>query len=441
MAKNYKTNESEYGLMNIKIDSKIKVKCFELDYKGDGIARYNDIVVFIKGLLKDEEAIVKINKITKRFATAEIVEITKKATSRKSNVHHLSALDLFHLNEDEQIKWQIDNTIETFKKIAKIELNDKNNIISNNNYLEYRNKNVFHVLKGDYLKLGLYNNSYELIQVDNFELCTQVANAALSYINKFNFKLKHLKDNLKHIIFRTNQANELMIVVVLKEKSEIKELINMLSKIINVESIYINISKSNKHILGDKSYLVYGKKYLNENYGSLQLPFDDQSFLQINTDIAIKVYEKIKTYVDPNEVVIDSYSGVGGIGLFIQDKVSKVYLLENNLSAINISKKIIEDNNYTNVEVVPGDVYVSITELEGTTLIVDPPRKGLDEKFIETILNKDFGKIIYLSCNIKTQARDVLMLNEKYEILNFQPIKMFYQTTAIENLIVLKKRV
>ncbi len=442
MDENHKSNESEHGKMNLKINDVITVKCLELDYKGHGVARYNDLVIFTEGLLKDEEAVIKITKVSKSFANAKVVEIIKEASNRKSKLHKLSALDFYHLNEADQLDWQIDNTVDTFKKIANIELEYKNNVIANDNYLNYRNKNVFHVLPSKTLTLGLYNsNNNQLTRVDEFELGNEVVNKALSYINNLDFKLDHLKDNLKHIVFRTNKANELMIIVVLKEKSEIKELIKALSLVREVKSIYINISKTNKQILGNKSYLVHGTKYLTEQYGDLLLPFDDQSFLQINTDVATNVYETINDYINNDEIVIDAYSGVGGIGLFIKDKARHVYLLENNLSSTNISNAIIENNNYQNISVIHGDVLTTISDLQGDTLIVDPPRKGLNENFITTILSKDFNKIIYLSCNIKTQARDIALLNEKYEIMDFHPIKMFYQTSSIENLVILKKRV
>lgn len=442
MDENHKSNESEHGKMNLKINDVITVKCLELDYKGHGVARYNDLVIFTEGLLKDEEAVIKITKVSKSFANAKVVEIIKEASNRKSKLHKLSALDFYHLNEADQLHWQIDNTVDTFKKIANIELEYKNNVIANDNYLNYRNKNVFHVLPSKTLTLGLYNsNNNQLTRVDEFELGNEVVNKALSYINNLDFKLDHLKDNLKHVVFRTNNVNELMIILVLKEKAEIKEIINAFKVIDNVKSLYINISKSNKHILGTKSYLIEGSKYLIEDYGKIKLPFDDQSFLQINTDVAIEVYNTISKYIGKDEVVIDAYSGVGGIGLYIRDIASQVYLLENNASAALISNTIITNNNYENILVYPGDVLETIKELDANTLIVDPPRKGLDARFVETILAKDFEKIIYLSCNIKTQARDILNLNEKYEIVDFYPVKMFYQTTAIENLVILKKRV
>lgn len=426
--------------MNLKINDIIEVTCFEVDYNGNGVSRYNNLIVFTKGLLVDEKAKVVITKVQKKFLNAKILNLITKNTDRKDLLHNLNALDLFHLNENMQNKWQITTTIKTFNKIAKIELDDNINIISNNEYLYYRNKSVFHVLNNKQLTLGLYDNDYNLVKVDNFLLSSKITNKALSEINSLAFDLKHLQGNLKHIVFRNNQKQELMIILVLNKLADVLELQNELTKISDVKSIYLNINKSNKSILGTESYLLFGKEFLIEEYDDIALPFNDQSFLQINTNIANQVYQIIKNHIPNNKIVIDAYSGVGGIGSIVSKNAKKVYLLESNLASVNISRNIVNDYNFKNIEVIQGDVIHTIKEIDGDILIVDPPRSGLNNKFIETILSKDIKKIIYLSCDIKTQARDIDLLSSKYEISNVYPIKMFYQTTSIENLIILNKK-
>lgn len=426
--------------MNFNVGERITVNCFEVDYNGNGVSRYNDLIVFTKGLLEDESALVEITKIKKSFLEAKIIKLKETNNKRRVNNYNLGSLDLYHVSEEYQLNWQIKTAINTFNKISDIDLEYKNNIIANEEFTNYRNKNVYHVLNSKNLELGMYDNNYNLVKINNFLLASNISNEVLNYINNLNLNLNELANNLKHIVIRTNNLNEVMIILVLKFRASVNNLIEKLIDFPNVKSIYLNISKNPKHILGEKSYLIYGEKYLSEEVNGLKLYSDDQSFMQVNTNIASLVYKTISNYVNKNESVIDAYSGVGGIGLSLINKAKQVYLLESNESSVNISKKIIAENNIKNAEVLLGDVLNSIDNLVSDVLIVDPPRSGLNKNFIEKIIEKDFKTIIYLSCDLKTQARDYNLLKEKYEILNFYPIKMFYQTTSIENLIILKRK-
>lgn len=426
--------------MTIELGSKIVVKAFELDYNGNAVARHDNLIIFINGLLKDEEALVEITKISKSFANAKVIELIKQSKDRKTQQSNLGALNLYHLTNEEQLNWQIETTINTFEKISDIKLNYNDNIIHDNNFYQYRNKNVFHILDEDILQLGLYDLDNNLVKLNKFILAPRIVNNLIEAINNYNLNLGELKGNLKHLVFRNNIYGEVMITIVLKEEGNINSLIEYLINFKDVKSIYLNISPNNRHILGRKSQLIYGSKFLQEEVLNLKLPFDDKSFLQVNTNIAELVYKKIGQYVSDAKTVIDAYSGVGGIGLSLADKASKVYLLETNDASVRISKNIIKGNNLKNVKVIAGDVLESIDELNREVLIVDPPRNGLNKYFINKVLEKDFETIIYLSCDIKTQARDYNLLKEHYEILEFYPIKMFYQTTSIENLIILKRK-
>lgn len=423
---------------NIKVGSKITATAHELDFKGQGVIRYDDLIIFVKGLLKDEEALIYITKVKKSFALGNIVKITKPSKLRKCDNSNLGSLDLIHLDDTAQSEWQREVTENTFKKIIEKSI-DTDKIIDSKKYTNYRNKSVFHVMSHKPLKLGLYDNDHKLVEVNEFILSDDLTNGALAYINASKIYLENT--NLKHIVFRTNEAKELMVILVtkLRDKSNDK-LIEKLLTFSGLKSIYLNISPSKRHILGEQSYLIYGEKYLMETYGDKHVYFNDQSFLQTNYSVADLLYKAISSHISKGDEVIDAYSGVGSIGFYLLDKASKVHLLESNEASIKMMRKAIKDFNYTNTFVHKGDVINSIDKLKSDVLIVDPPRSGMSDFFIDQILAKDFNKIIYLSCNITSQARDINLLLEKYVITDIHPVKMFYQTTATENLVILERK-
>lgn len=418
--------------------SEITATAHELDFRGQGVVKYNDLVIFVKGLLKDEEARILITNVKKRFAHGNIIEIIKPSKFRKSETSNLGSVDLAHLTEEAQVKWQSDVTENTFKKIIDKKI-DTDKTIKTEEYINYRNKTVFHTLSTKPLTLGLYDTNHKLVKVDNFILADDITNNALKFINDLNINLAN--NNLKHIVFRTNSYKELMIILVSKAKDRtLDKLIEHLLTIENLKTIYINISPNSRHILGDRSQLIYGDKLLVESYNGTKVYFNDRSFLQTNYNVTNKLYQVIKDNINSGDIVVDAYSGAGSIGFTLLDKASKVMILESNTESVKMIRLAIKDFNYQNTRVYIGDVVDTIDKVNGDVLIIDPPRNGMTPEFIEKIKTKDFKKIIYLSCNISTQARDVGLLLDQYTITDINPVKMFYQTTAIENLIILERK-
>ena len=193
----------------LKIGTTIEIEAHDIDYLGQGVARYNDFIIFTKGLLEGEKAIVKITRIKKRFAFAQIEKLITRSTYRKEEKIKLDSLDLGHLTEEKQILWQEKTVRETLDKVSDIEIDIKKTI-SDDNYYNYRNKVVYHTLKGDVLKLGMFSNN-KLVEVNNFILANEKSNEILKYINSLNLEIK---DNpIKHIVIRNNSKDEFILTI------------------------------------------------------------------------------------------------------------------------------------------------------------------------------------------------------------------------------------
>ena len=416
----------------------ITVTAVDMDYKGNGVCKYDAQVIFVAGMLTNEIALVKIKEIRKSFAVGELVKLIKKSDARR-DVDNLSAnlgsLDLIHLSDIDQVKWQEKTTIESFKKIGDIDVVLEETIQSSKT-LYYRNKAVFHVLESDILTLGLYNKEFKLERVDDFLLSDKLINKFVKLINNARIRIE---DELYHIVFRVNGNNQILITLVatLPEFEGLDALIRLLRGCEEVVGITVNFKKNFKKILSEDSIVIWKNNLIEMEIDDLKIEINDRAFFQINSNIVSDLYNKIEKIVPKDSIVIDAFCGVGAIGFYLKDKAKRVYMIDNSQENINMATEMIVKNTVGNVEVILGDVEKELSEIEADVLIVDPPRNGLFDETKEVILKNEYKQLIYLSCDVKTLVRDINMLKDKYEIVNVIPIRMFPQTTSLETLVVL----
>lgn len=419
----------------LKVKENYKVTITGLDYKGDGIARIDDNFIYVQGALEGEEVLVKLFKVKKNIGFGQLLEVIKESEHRVNTTNKLGSINLSHLSFKEQLNWQTKVTKDTFDKVFKNDFN-VSNIVTDNVETNYRNKVVFHVLENRTLKLGLYKtNSKDLIEVNNFLLANNKANELLASLNASGINVDFRR--LKHIMIKNNSKNELLVTLVSMNRSFMgkEELIEFISHNESVNGITLNIKDNEEVILGHKSYTLYGINELKEG----NLLITDQSFSQVNYGVMNLVYSIIKENVKGKKI-IDAYSGIGSIAYSILNDKNNITLIESNLANIKIAQKIKEKNNYNNVEIVHDLAENAIEKFNADTLIVDPPRVGLKESFVNEINRQTPNRVIYLSCNLQTLVRDVRLMEENYQIKEIHPIKMFPQTNSFETLVILDKK-
>ena len=260
---------------------------------------------------------------------------------------------------------------------------------------------------------------------------------------------KTKKGNLRHILIRNNYLDDVMIVLITNEK-KIENIDKIVSKITNrypqVKSIIHNINKSGTNvILGQDYKVIYGDENIIERLNGLDFLISHKSFFQINRIQSEKLYSRALEYLDPkaDQNIIDGYCGVGSITLLIAKHCHHVYGIEVVSEAIENAKVNAKLNNIDNASFIVGRVEDEIENLleKGINAIVfDPPRKGIEEVVLRKTMETKVPKIVYVSCDVATLARDLAILNNEYDIKKMSLVDMFPQTSSVEAVCLLERR-
>jgi len=398
----------------------IEVSIEKLDHYGRGVTRIDGIPVFVDGALPDEKVKIEIINEKKKFCEAKTVEIMKESSFRCvpncPYYQECGGCNVMHINYPQQLVFKENKVKEVLKKFTGFE--NIKSIIGTNNF-NYRNKVTLKVNK----LIGYYKNkSYEIVPIDNCLIANNKINCIIKQLRKINL------NNINEIVIRVTN-NESMVVLYSKDNIDID------TNLIDVETI-VSIT--------DKTNILKGKGYIEENIKGIKFIISATSFFQVNTDGMINLYDKVLEYADLNgsENLLDLYCGTGTIGIYLAKYCNKVFGIEINKEAIKdalVNKKI---NGLTNIEFEAGDVKNVLKHNNFTPdiIVVDPPRAGLDKKVIEEILSLNPKKLIYVSCDVVTLARDLNILKEKFEILECTPVDMFPNTYHVECVVLLKLR-
>lgn len=367
----------------------MEVEIIDLDHQGRGIGKINNKIIFIPNTIPGEIVRIKITNDKKKYMEGSVLDFIKTSQNRVSNLcpyyPKCGGCQLLHMPYINQLEYKEKKLKNIF---ARYNLNNIkiNKIIGSPSKFNYRNKATFHCYNN---QLGYYeDNSNKFIKVDKCLLLNE----------KINNEIINLPTNKESIIVRTNN-NE----------------------------ITIDTNKKIMHTIVDYKFLV-----------SLN------SFFQINDYVTPLLYNKVKDYLKTEEcnTALDLYCGTGTIGIFISDVVKKVIGIEINQSAIDDAIENSKLNNINNIEFICGDAGIESKKLniKPDAIIVDPPRAGLNNETIQTILNFNPKTIIYVSCDPMTLVRDLNILKNTYEIVEVTPFDMFPNTYHVETVSFLKKK-
>lgn len=402
----------------------IILEAIDYDYLGRGISYKDGKTYFVKNLLKGEIGKCLILKEKNNLSFCECIKIVKKSPNR-SDYSYEDITNLSHLNFDEQLYFQ---ELITQKTLDKFKINYKKiyPIVYSNDYIKYRNKATFYADSSTYTTFGNYfNDTNTFTTFKNITLPNEINELVISFNNYFkdnNLKLPEISK----IIVRINQDNKLMLVIYSTKLLENKFYERFIDSF-NIISVY-NIVKSHK-------ILLYGDKYLKYNIKDINYFIGPTSFFQVNTKIIGVMYDLVKEEANESKNLIDAFSGIASISKYIIEDNKMIYSIEKNKESCEIAKI----SNNCNIKIINADffkVYDKYLKL-ADTLIIDPPREGLDIKSCNIIKDSNIKKIIYLSCNIRTLSRDLEILQEKYIIKKIIPIKNFWQTAECETLAIL----
>ena len=400
-----------------------KVLIEKLDDFGRGIAHMNNKVIFVKNALPEEEVEIKIINDKKSFSEAKVKKYLKLSKDRIDNkcpyFDLCGGCNLLHLNYENTLIFKQLKIKELLKK-NKINYDKEITIIKNDYPFYYRNKIS---LKIENSKLGYYEEStHKLIEIKECITAKHSINEVIK-----NYQLLNL-ENAK-LTIRANNNDEILLIIETNEKDYNIELTQLKEKIKLVGIIY-----------NDRT--IYGENFFYERMNNKLFKVSYNSFFQINENITNKLFDLIKDNIEDNSIVLDLYSGVGTLGIIASSKAKEVYSMEIIKNAVLNGITNAKLNKIDNIKFMLGDVskLISKVDLSFDTLIIDPPRKGLDKKTREFILKKEPEKIIYVSCEPNTLMRDLKELESIYEIKDFKIMDMFSYTYHVESFVILKKK-
>lgn len=435
-----------------------EVEIIDNGYDGEGIAKIEDFTIFINGAIKGEICKILIVKVNKSYAFGKLIEIIKKSENRVqedcTTYKRCGGCSLRHIKYDSTLSMKR----EMVQNLVNKSLNKKvdvNNVIGMEKPYYYRNKLQYPVGKNKegIPVMGVFaSRTHEIIPTENCLIqnkkAQEVANVIFKFIKEKNISLydeKTRKGAIRHIIVKIGIAtNEIMCIIVTNEGKIANEnvLVNTIaSKYPEVKTIVKNINNKNTNvILGDKNIILYGDGYIYDELMEYKFKISAKSFYQTNPIQTEKLYKKAIKFANlkENDILCDLYCGIGTIGICASNKVKKVYGIEIVEEAIEVAKENAKLNNVDNIEFIAGDVEVAFKKLleddkvKPTAIIVDPPRRGLDNITINKILETEVKKLVYVSCNPATMVRDIKMLEEKYEVKEIQPVDMFPYTSSVE---------
>lgn len=426
---------------------------------GEGIAKIDGYTTFIKGALKGEKAKIKIVKANKDYGFGKLLEIVKTSKKREEpicpNFSRCGGCNLQHMSYESQLELKENLVKNTLKKALGREVKIEN-IIGMGIPYNYRNKAQYPVRNG---KIGFYaDRTHDLIENEKCyiqdETTDKLAKRAFELLMKNNnscYDEKSGKGNIRHIMTRIGKnTDELMLVIVTNEK-EVKGVDKIISILTNeypnLVSIIQNINNKNTNvIMGKECITLYGEDYIVDELGGYNFKISPLSFYQVNPTQTEVLYNVAKDFAEltKEDTVFDLYCGIGTISIFVADSVKKVYGVEIVEEAIEDAKINARINEISNTKFYAGAAEKLIPEMykKGTTadvVFVDPPRKGCDEVLLNTIVEMEPKKLVYISCNPATLGRDLKYLTENgFEIKKVQPVDMFPQTGHVECVMLLE---
>ena len=450
---------------NIKKNEIFEVNIIDNGFKGEGIAKINDFTVFIPGLIKGEKARIKILKVNSSYAFGKVEELLVSSEKRREvdceTYNVCGGCNMRHIDYEEVLDLKRNIVKSAFRK-ENLEV-EVEPTVGMDDPLFYRNKLIYPVGIGKDNRpiMGIYaERTHRIVgttkcRIQNEKL-QEVVNDIFSFIKSEGIKVYDettLSGEIRHLVLKIGiKTNQVMVIIVSNSDNitKEKELVEYITgKYKEVKTIVKNINKENTNVvLGTKNEVLYGDGYIYDELLGFKFKISPFSFYQVNPTQTEKLYSLAieGAKLTGKETIFDLYCGIGTIGICASKKVKKIYGIETVPQAIEDAKENAKENNIENAEYIVGDVETKLPELikekniTPDVVFIDPPRKGCKKTAIDTILSVSPKKIVYVSCNPPTLARDLKIFKEKYEIEKVIPVDMFPFTGHIENITILKLR-
>jgi 23S rRNA (uracil1939-C5)-methyltransferase len=456
------------------------VEVIDVAAEGNAIAKVDDVVIFIKNVVPGDVVDIQVTKKRKRYREARVVNIKKYSSDRVTpfckHFGVCGGCKWQNLPYEKQLYYKQKQVVDQLTRIGKVELPEISPILGASKTTFYRNKLEFTFASQRWLTYEEINCSEEqksegalgfhipglfdkVLNIDECWLQSELSNSIRNKIRQFAldeklefYDIKKQEGFLRNIIIRSSTTGELMLIFIFfrEDKTRREAILNMISdKFPAITSLLYVINQKGNDTITDQDVLVFkGNDHIFEQMEGLKFKIGPKSFYQTNSLQAYELYNVARNFagLTGNEIVYDLYTGTGTIANFISKSAKKVIGIEYVPEAIEDAKINSEINGITNTQFYAGDMKKVLTveffkeHGKPDVIITDPPRAGMDTPVVEAILAALPERIVYVSCNPATQARDIEILNEKYEVVAVQPVDMFPHTHHVENVVKLQRR-
>lgn len=446
----------------------VRLNIVDMTSDGSGVGKTDTEVVFVPDTAVGDVCDIRILKVKKNLCYGKIENIVTKSNDRIDPVCPVATrcggCVYRHMSYESELNIKAKKVYDAVTRIGKIDGDKVRDAIGADERTDrYRNKAQIPVAlnKDGKVEMGFYSrHSHRIAECDDCLLSPQIFTRICSDFKAFLSKYPYLvydeenhKGKIRHLYLRIGECtNEVMVCVVVNGTSfeHQDELFNSIKeKYSEVKSIVININKAKTNvILGNENILVYGKESITDVLCSLKFELSPLAFYQVNRVQAQRLYEKAREYAKLNgdEVLVDLYCGTGTIGLSMAKDCKELIGVEIIDKAIENAKKNAKNNGITNARFICADATKAACQLEKEgikpdVVVVDPPRKGLTPHLVETIVRMSPQRVVYVSCDPATLARDLKQFEElEYSVKEITPVDLFPRTAHVESVALLTKK-
>lgn len=448
-----------------KINDITELEITGLGSSGEGVGKAQGFTVFVKGALPGETVRVKLFQVKKSYASGSITEILKASPQRVEPpcpfYKNCGGCQLQHLSYEGQLVVKRQQVKDALERIGHIEGCEVLPVIGMAAPWHYRNKMQFPVAKTDSkIQIGCYAAlTHNVIDIDDCIIQKQANNKIMQVVRRWmqQFNIAAYDETtgkgvVRHVMGRVGVKTGDVMAVIITACYDIPhagELVTMLkSEVGGLKSIVQNINKKRTNIImGSKNRVLYGKSTIKDKLGHLKFNISPLSFFQVNSEQTEKLYAAALDFAGLNggETVIDCYCGTGTISLYLAQKAGKVYGIEIVEPAIKDANANAAANNIGNAQFICGDAAVEMPALlaqgvKPDVVLLDPPRAGCDKKVLAAIAQVKPQKVVYVSCNPASLARDIAFLTQNgYKAVKAQPVDMFPMTHHVETVCLLRR--
>jgi 23S rRNA (uracil1939-C5)-methyltransferase len=450
----------------------------DIGSEGNAIARVDEMVVFVPGMIPGDVVDVRVTKKRKRYMEGVVMQLVTPSPNRIpvkcAHFGTCGGCRWQHLPYDKQLFYKAKQVWDNLTRISHASIPDPEPIIGSEMQYLYRNKLEFtfsdrrwmtrdEITSGKEIgyepALGFHMPGIfdKILEINECHLQAEPSNAIRNRIREYTLKnnlryysLREHEGYMRNLIIRTASSGEIMVIVIFAREDEnerIKLLDFIKDEFPEITSLYYIINTKHNDSLADQIPVYYsGKEFITEIMEGLRFRVGPKSFYQTNSSQAVRLYSVARDFagLTGSETVYDLYTGTGTIACFVSSEASRVIGIEYIEEAVADARINAMDNNIGNVSFVSGDMKDVFNEefmrAHGSpdVIITDPPRAGMHEDVVNAILRSGAKRIVYVSCNPATQARDIGLLSAGYDVKKVQPVDMFPQTFHVENVTLLE---